>query len=457
MRIRTVLAPFAAALMFMMAGHAMAASRSGPPVTSFDLENGMKIVVIEDHRAPVVTHMVWYRVGAADEDPGKSGIAHFLEHLLFKGTDTVEPGEFSKVVAMNGGSDNAFTSADFTAYHQRIARDRLGLLMKYEADRMTGLRLNDEEIETERQVVLEERSSRTDSRPGSLLNEQLNAALYQNHPYGRPIIGWEHEIKALTRADILEFYRRHYMPASAILVVAGDVEPEEVKKLAEETYGKVANPAPLAELNLERNRPLEPPSIAPRRVAMSDARVASPRISRLYLTPSYSTASKGEAAGLELLAEILGSGSTSRLYRELVVRRGIAVDAGAWFSGGSLDSGEFGVYAILPPGGDLAKAEAALDEVIASIAKDGVTETELARAKTTLVAEVIYGQDSQSRLARNFGSALTTGSTIEDVLNWPDVVRAATEANILSALKSNLRPERSVTGTLIPAAAGSRS
>ncbi|VAW16684.1 Peptidase, M16 family [hydrothermal vent metagenome] len=422
----------------------------GPPVTSFDLANGMKVVVIEDHRAPVVTHMVWYKVGAADEVSGKSGIAHLLEHLLFKGTEAAKPGEFSKVVASNGGSENAFTTSDYTAYHQRIARDRLGILMAYEADRMTGLKLTRADVETERQVVLEERASRTDSRPGALLSEQATAALYQNHPYGRPVIGWEHEIKALTLEDITAFYRRYYMPAKAILVVAGDVTPDEVRKLAQDTYGKVKNPAPLAQLDLIRNRPSEPPSVAPRRVEMTDPRAGSTRLTRTYLAPSFGTAVRGEGEGLELLAEILGGGSTARLYRELVVERALAVDAGAYFRGVRLDSGEFTIYAALAPGADLAALEAALDDTLRDIVKNGVTEAELTRAKTSVVSASIYAQDSQSHMARGFGSALTTGLTVKQTQAWPENVKAATAGDVVAAARAWLKLERSVTGTLRP-------
>ena len=441
-------------------GQAMAqdtGSAAGPPVTSFDLANGMKVVVIEDHRAPVVTHMVWYKVGAADEVAGKSGIAHLLEHLLFKGTDKAAPGEFSKIVAINGGSENAFTTSDYTAYHQRIARDRLGLLMTYEADRMTGLKLTQADVETERQIVLEERASRTDSRPGALIAEQRSAALYLNHPYGRPTIGWEHEVKALTLDDITAFYRRYYMPANAVLVVAGDVTPDEVRRLAEDTYGKVANPAPLAELDLVRRRPSEPPPIAARRVEMTDPRAGATRITRTYLVPSYGTAATGEGEGLALLAEILGGDSTARLYRRLVVGRALGVDAGAYFRGVRLDSGEFTIYAVLAPGAEIKTLETALDDIVKDIAENGVTEAELARAKTSVVSAAIYARDSQVHLARGFGSALTTGVTVEQTRAWPDTVKAATATDVVAAARAWLRAERSVTGTLRPAPEGGRS
>ncbi|NJM83889.1 MAG: insulinase family protein, partial [Tabrizicola sp.] len=226
-------------------------------VTNFQLENGLDVVVIEDHRAPVVVNMIWYRVGAADEPAGHSGIAHFLEHLMFKGTDKVAPGAFSATVEAQGGDDNAFTSWDYTAYFQRVAADRLDLMMEMEADRMRNLRLLEEDVLTERQVILEERSQRTDSSPGSLLSEQMRAAQYLSSPYGVPIIGWRHEMAQLSREDALEYYERFYAPNNAILIVAGDVDPEEVRKLAEAHYGPLAPSAGIS----PRLRPQEPPQL----------------------------------------------------------------------------------------------------------------------------------------------------------------------------------------------------
>ncbi|MGP1357508.1 M16 family metallopeptidase, partial [Roseicyclus sp.] len=241
---------------------AATAAQAAENVTEFFLDNGLQVVVIEDHRSPAVTHMLWYRAGAADEPPGVSGVAHFLEHLMFKATDELESGEFSRVVEANGGSDNAFTSWDYTGYFQRVASDRLGLMMEMEADRMRDLRFADEEVVTERSVILEERAQRVDSTPGGLFNEQMRAALFLNHPYGVPIIGWRHEMQGLDRAALVEFYDTHYWPNNAILIVAGDVTPDEVRALAEEHYGPIpANPD-----IVERVRPQEPPQIADRRV-----------------------------------------------------------------------------------------------------------------------------------------------------------------------------------------------
>jgi len=211
------------------------AAHADDQVTNFMLDNGMEVVVIEDTRAPVVVHMVWYRAGSADEPPGISGIAHYLEHLLFKGTKTMEPGEFSSIVAKNGGRDNAFTSYDYTAYFQRVAADRLELMMRMESDRMVNLQISDEDIATERDVIIEERNQRVENSPGALFREQHNAAQFLNHRYGVPIIGWQHEMLGLGLKEAKDFYHRFYAPNNAVLVVAGDVRPDEVRALAE-TY-----------------------------------------------------------------------------------------------------------------------------------------------------------------------------------------------------------------------------
>lgn len=418
-------------------------------VESFKLANGMEVVVIPDHRAPVVTHMVWYRVGAADEPAGESGVAHFLEHLLFKGTKTLAPGEFSKIVKRNGGQDNAFTSLDYTAYFQRISKDRLGVMMKHEADRMTNLVLNKGEIKTERDVVTEERRSRVENNPSSRLMEQVRAALFVNHPYGDPVIGWMHEIKELNLGAVMAFYKRFYTPNNAILVVAGDITAKELRPLAEKYYGEIA-PNP----NLKsRVRPLEPPPQAARRVTLSDPRVPSPSFRRMYTTTSYSRAEPGEAEALDILAYVMGTGTTSRLYQRLVVERKIASYAGSWFSGDALDYGDLGFYAGSQPGSGveaLSKVEAAVDQVIEDVIRDGVTAEEVADAKNSLLSATVYLKDNQMSRARIYGVALTTGQTVQDIEEWPSRVEAVTVDQVNAAARKFLRKERSVTGILLP-------
>ena len=270
---------------------------SKPDVGHFTLGNGLEVVVVPDRRAPVVTHMVWYKVGAADETPGKSGLAHFLEHLMFKGTAKNPIGKFSQTVAFVGGQENAFTTQDYTGYFQRVSKENLKTLMEFESDRMTGLVLTDEAVAPELKVVLEEQNQRVANNPRARLSEQIDAALYLNHPYGKPVIGWRHEIEKLNREEALAFYRRFYTPNNAVLVVAGDVTTDEIRTLAEATYGKVAKVAEIG----PRRRPQEPAQVAARHVTLADAQVQQPSLNRAYLVPSSTTAKAGESEALEVL------------------------------------------------------------------------------------------------------------------------------------------------------------
>ncbi len=411
---------------------------------TFHLDNGMQVVVIPDRRAPVVTHMVWYRVGAADESAGQSGIAHFLEHLMFKATENMAAGEFSKTVARMGGQDNAFTGQDVTAYFQRISRDRLGEVMRMEADRMTGLRLDEKEVATERDVVLEERRSRIENDPASILAEQMNAALYLAHPYGMPIIGWMHEMKKLSRDNAMAFYRRFYAPNNAILVVAGDVTGDEVKQLAAQTYATIPS-------NLEvkpYKRPLEPKARAARRLELEDARAGKSVLQRYYLAPSYVTAKPGHAEALDLLFKIVGSNTTSRFYKALVKEQKIATSAGGWYSGGGRDYGKIVLYGVSSANHTLADLENAIDKVLDDVIAHGITQDELDRAKRVYLADYIYQSDSQSTLARRYGYGLVLGQTIEDIEAWPDRIRKVTRTDIAEVAKEYLDIRKSVTGYL---------
>jgi zinc protease len=432
-------------LALVLAGTSLrAASQEDVDVTHFVLGNGLEVVVIPDHRVPVVTQMVWYRVGSADEPQGKSGLAHFLEHLMFKGTEKNPAGKFSQVLATIGGQENAFTTADYTGYYQRVAREYLPLVMEFEADRMTGLVLTDANVLPELDVVLEEYNMRVANSPDARLREQVEAALFLNHPYGRPVIGWHHEIKKLNREDALAFYRHYYTPNNAIVVIAGDVTAAEVKALAEKTYGKVARRSEIG----PRKRPQEPEHTAARQVTLADPR-ATTSLQRAYLAPSDSTAKPGEAEALEVLAHILGGGSNSRLQRALVEDRGLANSAGATYSGTSVDQTVFSVYATPRPHVSLAELETAMDAVIDEVAINGITPEELTRAKTRMIADAVYAKDNQATLARWYGGALATGSTVEDVKSWTEQVRAVTADSVRAAAKTWLDKHHSVTGYLI--------
>ena len=423
-----------------------APAAGGPAISHSKLGNGLEVVVIPDHRAPVVTHMVWYRNGSADDPRGKSGIAHFLEHLMFKGTHKHPKGAFSTAVSELGGQENAFTGHDYTAYFQRVPREHLGAMMAFEADRMTNLVLSDEIVAPERDVVLEERRMRTDADPAAELSEAVQAALFTHHPYGTPIIGWGHEIETLGREDALAYYRRFYTPENAILIVAGDVEAAEVEALAQETYGKIAarGDAPV------RNRPLEPQPRAHRLVTLSDPKVEQPSHERVFLVPSYRTAEPGVAEALEVMSHLLGGGQTSRLFRSLVVERKIAVAAGAYYMGTSLDNTRFWVYGVPVPGVSLEQFDKAMDEELAVFAANPPQEADLARTKTRLIADAVYAQDSQAALARWYGAALATGESIAQIASWPDRIDAVTALDVQNAAKKWLDKRRAVTGFLLP-------
>ena len=413
---------------------------------TFTLSNGLQVVVVTNRRMPVVTHMMWYKVGAADEETGRSGIAHFLEHLMFKATDELEAGEFSRIVARNGGQDHAFTSWDYTAYYQNVARDRLELVMKMEADRMSDLALTDEVIVPEREVVLEERRQRTDNEPASRLAEQVNATLFVHHPYGRPIIGWASEIAGLDREDAEDFYRTWYAPNNAVLVVAGDVDAGDLRPLAEKYYGGTpARPVP------ERTRVEEPPLEAERRVILRDAEVRQPSLRKLFVAPSYNRGASELAYPLQVLSEILGGGSTSRLYRDVVVGQRLATSAGTGYSPTAYDLSVFGLYASPTPETSPGELENALDAVVRRVLEDGVTAEEVATAKQRLQRQAVFARDSLRGPAFSFGAALASGGTVEDVESWPSRIAAVTVEEVDAAARAVLDRPGPVVGLLLPA------
>lgn len=425
-----------------LAGPLQAQSRDD--VHTFRLPNGLEGIVIVDRRAPVVTNMVWYRVGSADEPPGKSGIAHYLEHLMFMGTDEIPEGQFSEIVAENGGNDNAFTSNDYTGYFQRVAKDRLPLMIRMEADRMRDLVLSEEIVVPELGVVLEERNLRVENDPGALFGEQMDAALFLNHPYGRPIIGWKHEVEALTRADALSFYRLHYAPNNAILVVAGDVDPAEVEALAIEHFG------PLAPSDLpDRIRPQEPPQTAARRMKFYDARVSTEYMIRSYLAPKRISGAQEKAAALAILSDILSAGITSYFTQVLEFDEKVSINAGAGYSPLGYDQGQFTVYIVPSEGVSLEHAEERLDAAIASFIEQGPDADHLARVKNEIKASQIYALDNQKGRAESYGAALTSGLTVEDVHAWHDILQAVTAEDVVAAARDVFDLDRSVTGYLL--------
>lgn len=417
-----------------------------PRPETFTLRNGLQVVVITDRRAPVVTHQLWYRVGAADEPRGESGIAHFFEHLMFKGTRQIPPGEFSRTIARNGGEDNASTSWDWTVYYERIARDRLELVMRMEADRMRNLRMLPEDIASEREVIVEERRQRTDNSPGALLGERMRAMLFPHHPYGTPVVGWLHEIQGLDQPELGDFYRTWYAPNNAILVVAGDVDAAELRPLAERYYGRLR---PTRDLPA-RTWVADPPTTGPMRVIHRDEKVRQPSVSRLYPAISYTTGEGRQAHALDLGMEILGGSETSRLYRALVEEQRIAVGVGASADTSGLGGGTASLYGTPAEGVEMETLEAAIDAVVAELLRDGPTDVELARAKSRMVASTIYAQDSQETLAWVYGSSLAEGETLDEIVSWPDEIEAVTRDEVMAILRETLEASSSVTGWLLP-------
>ena len=434
----------ALALFAVLAVTSVAEAKIFDPKT-FTLKNGMQVVVISNHRAPVVRQMVWYKVGSADEGAGESGIAHLLEHLMFKGTKTTESGEFSKKIARNGGRENAFTSYDYTAYFQTIAKDRLEMVMKYEANRMTNLVITADEVVPERDVVLEERRSRVDNNPRSQLGEQVNATLFTNYPYRRPIIGWEHEIAALDLDRILAFYRKYYTPNNAVLIVEGDVTVDELKPLAEKYYGAIPRGP-----DIKRDRTVEPPARANKRIVLEHERVTETRWNRSYLAPSYSYGEGQHRYALQILTELMGGGASSRLYKRLVLDDKIALSAGSFYSPDALGPATFYFYVSPKPDADMSKIDPAVDAELARLINEGVTKKEVDDAIERLRNHAAFARDNFGTGARVFGVALTSGGSIDEVESWPARIGEVTPADVVAAAKHVFEGSYHVTSELLP-------
>jgi len=413
---------------------------------NFVLPNGLQVVVLPSSRAPIVNQLVVYKVGSADEVYGKTGIAHFLEHMMFKGTPTMSPSEFSRIVARTGGRDNAYTSFDTTGYYQTVAPDRLEMVMRMEADRMANLRITEKELIPERQVVLEERRMRIENSPGALLGEAVQEQLYGRHkPYAMPISGYVDDVKKLNVQDLVAFYGKWYAPNNAILIVAGDTTVEQVRKLAEKHYG------PIAARKVEpRRRPSEGAGDLPQRVVRADARVAEPRWSRHYLAPSYHTGETQHAYALQVLAQLLGGSETSRLWRGLVVDRKVALSASAGYSAQSVGLTSFDVGVHPAPGASIAAVEVEASGLLDRLIDEGVTASEVERAQNRLLAAAIYSQDSLQSGPRIYGGVLGVGGTVADIDAWPQRIAAVTPAAVVAAARHVWRPDRLVTAVLTP-------
>lgn len=415
----------------------------------FVLDNGMNVVVIPNHRAPVVTHMVWYGVGAADEPRGHSGLAHFLEHLMFKGTQEIPPGAFSKRIRALGGRDNAFTGKDFTAYHQSIAAEHLETVMAMEADRMKNLILPPEEVKSELLVVIEERRQRTDNTPTGHFFEQMYALLFPNHPYSIPVIGWMHELQAMTPETPVAFYRTWYAPNNAYLIISGDTSAAEVRPLAEKTYGQV----PAQDLP-ERHWPEVPELYANPRLKMHHPDIQQPAFYRLYRAPS-ANQDKQASLALEVLGSILDHGQNSRLYKSLVVEQKLATGVNFNYGSSARSDAVITISASPAPGVSLETLERAIEEELRTLVRDGVTAQEVSDATTRLRDAYTFSRDSLQGPAMIFGYNLMTGASIEDIEYWASDIAAVNAEQINDVARRYLDPDNPgknfyVTGYVMP-------
>ncbi len=408
------------------------------------LDNGLEIIVLENNRVPAVAHSIWYKVGSADEPNGKSGIAHFLEHLLFKGTDKLKPGEFSQIVAVNGGKENAFTSKNYTGYFQLIHKSKLELIMSLEADRMKNIKLVEDEFENEKTVVLEERYSRVDNNPSALLSEQINAALYMNHPYRKPIIGWEHEIKNLSLDDVTKFYKKYYSPNNAIIVVCGDISLDEVVKIAKKYFGSI-KPSKIE----KRLWTDEPTQHAPRKVTLNSKNTAIPVFKRHYLVPTY-TKSKKESLTLVVFSEIFGNPTTGMLFEEFVKKKKLATSASAYYYPDGFGHTSFVISIIPKKHISLEDIENYLNIYLSKVSKQNFDKKELQKIKKRLVNDTIFAQDSLYMGMRIFGSSLTTGYSLKEITNWPKDILKVSINDLESTVPKIFNKKNSVTGYLLP-------
>lgn len=411
------------------------------------LNNGMEIIVIPDRRSQVVTHMLWYRVGGVDDPEGKSGLAHFFEHLMFRGTQAIGKGEFVLNVRRRGGQLNASTAADYTNYFERIALDQLPDMMRMEADRMQNLIINPELVALERDVILEERSFRVDGRPESLLREQMVTRLHQDGAYRAPIIGWRRDIEQYNAADAEAFYRRYYAPDNAILTIVGNTSMAEILPLAHTYYG------PLKAANRPRTRFDDvtdlPVAGFDEPIIFADKRTQQQAWKRIYRLPAYHTiANKKRFAALDIASEILGGGTPSRLHQKLVVEVGQANAANSYALTERLHEGEFHLSISLAPDADFDDIAQHVDAEISKLANTPPTEEELERAKTQLIASALFARDSQYYMALIFGSSAVLDIAPEEVLGWQALVEQVTAEDVQRAVASFLKPQHSLTGHL---------
>jgi len=412
---------------------------------TFTLANGLQVVVVQNRLSPAVSQMVWYKAGAADEIAGHTGLAHYLEHLMFKGTPNIPAGAFSRIVAEMGGNDNAFTGHDSTAYYETVAADKLGAIMQMEADRMQNLRITPETASTELQVVLSERQERTGNSPQGLFQEKVRSVLFPRHPYGRPVIGLQEDIARATVEDAREFYEHYNAPNNAIVVISGNVELGDVMRLAAGTFGCVPQRSVPARAGFPAlSLPLE------QRVEMKDARVQQAHVQVHVVVPSYATQKGREAYALEVLAEALGGGEVGILYKELVLRQKVASGFDVNYDPQMRGPSDFTLIATPQPGKTIEELESALDGALRRLASQGIDGATIAAARGRLSRAAVFARDSLTAPGKVFGDALTTGGSVEDVEKWPSRIRRIGPKDVNAALRKFVRNPHRVTGVLMP-------
>ncbi len=410
----------------------------------FELKNGLQVVVIENKRAPVVSQMIWYNVGSIDEEYGKSGLAHFLEHLMFKGTKKYPGGYYSKYISTNGGTENAFTSFDYTAYYQIVPSEHLEKIVELEADRMVNLTLTSEQVETEKKVILEERYQRIDSRPSSILDESIRKSLFPNHTYGTPIIGWEHEIKALTKNDVRKFYNDYYNPKNAILILSGDVSLKKAKEYSKKYFGKIKNKN---QKDIERIKLNDPDLKTNIRINYDDENVKQKIWKRSFKTFSYRESIKNGIA-LDLGLKILSGGSTSILYTELVEKKKLVSSIGGYYQGMTRDKATVNFYAIPNENTKIDDLEKHIYNIMQKSLVDGITEDKFKLQKKKYDYESVYLRDSIFQPAQIIGEALSIGIELEEIESWNEFLNEITLDDVKNELKKFLNNKNYVTGLL---------
>lgn len=411
--------------------------------SEFRLKNGLKVIVVENDRAPIVSQMIWYNVGSVDEEYGKSGLAHFLEHLMFKGTTQFPNGYFSKYISKNGGSENAFTSFDYTAYYQIIPSDKVEKIIELESDRMRNLTLTKEQVETEKKVILEERYQRIDSSPSAILDESMRKSLFPNHAYGTPIIGWEHEIESLDYQDVKQFYKKYYIPSNATLIFSGDISLEKAKRLTKKYFGNIN----VAEKSIDRPI-LSDPIIKPYiRINYDHPSVKQKIWKKSYKTKSYIESIKNGIA-LDIGMKILGGGSTSILYDELVKKKKLVSSIGGYYRGMSRDMATVNLYAIPNENITVVDLESEIENLMETAINSGITEKQFKLQKKKYLYDALYLQDSIFQPAQIIGEAVTIGIDLNEIQKWNETLLEISLDDVKSELKKLLQNKNYVIGIL---------